>query len=389
MRVLYSAFCVSMLGALAPASACQFPVYPVEVTMRVSPAGIEAVIENNAYFWRRKILDESITNSYLWRAELVEKAEAYIHSHCAFLYNGQELPAVLRSCRYVEDPWVPRNEAMLVFRLWFPLPTDAAGTLTVRSHFFDEHHAEMAEQAHQHHEHDSGISHVFETHLHIITGEPMTAVLTMDAQEKVVDLRAQMQTPLQKGVEFFTHGMGLVRALPALPLFLCLLWCGAVRWRRGVGEAAVTALLMAAGICAGGIVGTAAGWVTAAWCAVAVLGFVIYAGGRRAWYAPAAIISAPLFGFAAAETISLAHMAERFDIAAQVWLWAGSVIVIAAALAITRGGVFVYGRALRRYSEAVWQRRLDERLRFAAFMVGIAAVLYIAHLYKGGVSGCY
>lgn len=109
---------VGLLPALIQAH--DYPIYPVEVSIKTESKRIRAEIKTNVIYWKEGILGKACTMPRNWPENMVETAKNYVDSHFQLFLDGKLMNGNMSDYRYVEIPFAGENGSNLFLILVIP-----------------------------------------------------------------------------------------------------------------------------------------------------------------------------------------------------------------------------------------------------------------------------
>lgn len=358
--------------------ACQFPVYPVDVTLTLTDKNIIAHISNNVVFWQHKVLHTELDTPGAFTDELRSSIEEYINEHLLLRTTSGILPGRLVRSAYRANPWVSADKATVYFEMVYDINRGLTD-LEITSTFFHEHHDEAAGT----HSHGHGgflVSHVFETRLRVASGRKHTAVLAIEQPSITIAASQYMQTAFQRWAAAFFNGLRFSLFSVASVLFLII----AALVVRGplFRHCAWLSAAIAVGMAAGYLVRVPSHLLAVgSWLCVLYASLQGYhqLGLVRAFMPPAA--AGVVLGMIWHNALEFQTF-QAVSVLGSVGMVCGGVVSVVGVSYAVSGLLVLYKKVLTLRAEAVATLRFEQHRHFAAVLLSIVAVLAIAQILR-------
>jgi hypothetical protein len=134
-----------LLLLLSPrASAHDYPIFPVDVVLRVEPDRVVADVDSDSVYWIEEVVELHPMPPRGWTAETLARAEKYVNEHLRLNADGRALAGKLISAEYVQRPWQYNEQGRFRLRLAYP-PVEDAAALSGEVDFFEDYRRERLE----------------------------------------------------------------------------------------------------------------------------------------------------------------------------------------------------------------------------------------------------
>lgn len=127
---------ISVFGA-AILHAHTYPLFPVEIKLRVYPTIIRASLNSNQCYWSGEVLQVEMPPP-AWTEPLRSRITKYMDDHFQLSVDGKLLNSHLQEIRYVQEPWQNSLEGRILCEFRYDLPVGKGKMLGGRATFFFE-----------------------------------------------------------------------------------------------------------------------------------------------------------------------------------------------------------------------------------------------------------
>ena len=239
----------ALLGAAVSVSASEYPIRPVEATLRLEPDRVVAELAADSIYWIEEVARASPMPASDWPADVRARVEAYALAHFRLSAGGRPLQGRLVEGRYRRLLWEVHEEGKFFLRLEFPAPP-AGAELRVEADFYADQRVPGGSD-HEGHGH-APHSEEYRTALCVPGLRGATHQLTPESPAATLDLAGAHRSAAAMAAE--AAGRGASAALGASAAFPALVGAALVlgaekRPRRS--RVAGAALSAAAGLAAG------------------------------------------------------------------------------------------------------------------------------------------
>jgi hypothetical protein len=141
MAPMMSALTAFLLLAPRPAAAHEYPIAPVDVTIKVEPDRVAVDIESDSIYWIEEVVGLHPMPPRNWPADARAKTEKYVNEHLRLKADEATLKGTLVDAEYVQRPWEVYEQGKFRLRVSFP-PVGKARELSGSAEFFEEYRQE-------------------------------------------------------------------------------------------------------------------------------------------------------------------------------------------------------------------------------------------------------